>query len=61
MARMGQDIEEAALCTDNALFTEYWGSSVPAENSIKEWLKRTDVFASGNWKPSKELFSHLNL
>jgi len=56
LKRMEKDIEAAAGRMEDALFVEYWGYAVPAENRIKEWLKKADGFAAGKWTPSKELF-----
>jgi hypothetical protein len=54
-----QDIEvamrDAALSLDDALFEEYWGTSVPPKDRITEWLVRADKYAR-NWSPSKHLF-----
>lgn len=54
-----RDIEEemraAALRLEEALFVEYWGSSVPPNKRIAKWLSLADGYARG-WKPSKELF-----
>ena len=49
------EMREAALTMDNALFIEYWGESVPPEKRIKRWLEKADEVASG-WKPSDSLF-----
>lgn len=51
------EMRRAAKELENALFAEYWGQSVPPRNRIKEWLKRADHYAKGEWVPSKELFS----
>lgn len=59
IARALRDIEsEMKLATqtlEDALFVEYWGTAVPREDRIKEWLKRADAYAKG-WQPSKVLF-----
>ena len=46
---------EAANRMEMALFIEYWGESVNAENRISHWLKLADKFAKG-WIPSSILF-----
>lgn len=53
---MEAELEKAAARMDSALFEEYWGTAVPPEKRIKEWLQRADYFAAGRWKPSEELF-----
>jgi len=59
MLRSLQDIEaemtKAAAELEDALFVEYWGFSVPANQRIKKWLELADGYAT-DWKPSKELF-----
>ena len=49
------DIVDAALRMDDALFREYWGRSVAPEDRIDEWLKLADGYAA-QWKPSGTLF-----
>ena len=49
------EMREAALKMDDALFVEYWGESVPPEKRIKRWLEKADEVAS-DWKPSESLF-----
>lgn len=49
------EIREAAVRMDDALFTEYWGVSVPSDQRIGEWLRRADGYAK-DWKPSHVLF-----
>jgi hypothetical protein len=46
---------EAALRMDDALFVEYWGESIPPEKRIRRWLEKADAIAK-DWKPSKKLF-----
>jgi hypothetical protein len=41
---------------EEALFVEYWGEAVPPERRMKEWLRRADELAAGEWVPSKSLF-----
>ena len=54
------DIEDemrtAAANLEDALFVEYWGQSVAPDQRIREWLRRADKFAAGEWAPSKSLF-----
>lgn len=49
------DMIEAALRMDDALFIEYWGESVPPEQRISRWLAKADA-AAKDWKPSNSLF-----
>ncbi|NTV67447.1 MAG: restriction endonuclease [Chlorobaculum sp.] len=49
------EIQEAAMRMDDALFVEYWGVSVSPSQRIKEWLCRADKYAK-DWTPSKVLF-----
>lgn len=49
------EIREAAVRMDDALFVEYWGVSIPPNQRIKEWLRRADEYAK-DWKPSEVLF-----
>ncbi len=46
---------EAALQMDDALFVEYWGESAKPEQRIRRWLEKADAIAK-DWKPSKKLF-----
>ncbi|MDX1995920.1 MAG: restriction endonuclease [bacterium] len=46
---------EAALRMDDALFIEYWGESVTPEDRIARWLDKADALAH-DWTPSKSLF-----
>jgi len=50
-----QEIREAALRMDDALFVEYWGESVAPEKRIARWLEKADENAR-DWKPSASLF-----
>lgn len=50
-----EEMREAAASLDDALFMEYWGESVAAEDRIRKWLVRADALARG-WKPSAVLF-----
>lgn len=49
------EMKEAALTMNDALFVEYWGESVPPEQRINRWLRKADELAT-NWTPSKSLF-----
>lgn len=49
------EMREAALTMNDALFVEYWGESVPPEQRISRWLEKADELATG-WIPSKSLF-----
>jgi hypothetical protein len=49
------EMREAALRMDDALFVEYWGLSVAPKKRIARWLKKADEYAKG-WKPSASLF-----
>jgi hypothetical protein len=49
------EIRAAANRLEDALFVEYWGTTVPKEERIREWLRRADGFADG-WVPSRDLF-----
>lgn len=49
------EIENAALSLDDALFEEYWGHTVPPPDRIAAWLKKADSHAS-DWTPSRSLF-----
>jgi hypothetical protein len=53
---------EAAHYLPSELFVTYWGSDIPPESRIREWLARADVLAnvgSKPWKPSEVLFKGL--
>lgn len=50
-----EEMIEAALQMDDALFIEYWGRSVEPSARIREWLIEADRYAKG-WKPSRSLF-----
>ena len=50
-----EDMREAALRMDDALFVEYWGESVAPEKRIARWLELADGHAQG-WKPSESFF-----
>jgi hypothetical protein len=49
------ELREAATRLEDALFVEYWGASVPKQDRIREWLRRTDAYAD-EWVPSRDLF-----
>lgn len=49
------EMKEAALRMDDALFVEYWGESVEPKNRIRRWLEKADSIAK-DWTPSKKLF-----
>ena len=49
------EMREAALTMNDALFVEYWGESVLPENRISRWLEKVDGLAT-KWKPSECLF-----
>lgn len=49
------EMRQAALEMDDAIFVEYWGESVPPEKRIARWLKKADAVAR-DWKPSESLF-----
>lgn len=52
------EMKEAALRMDDALFVEYWGESVPPKKRIARWLEKADDFAVGSgWTPSEYLFT----
>lgn len=46
---------DAALRMDDALFVEYWGESVEPNQRIRRWLEKADAIAK-DWKPSDKLF-----
>jgi hypothetical protein len=49
------EIRQAALYLEDALFLEYWGKIPKPSDRIAEWLHRADGFAP-DWIPSDELF-----
>lgn len=49
------EIKDAALYLEDALFMEYWNVVPSPEDRISEWLRRADGFAA-DWRPSDELF-----
>lgn len=49
------EMKQAALEMDDAIFIEYWGESVPPERRIARWLEKADDVAK-DWKPSESLF-----
>lgn len=49
------EMRQAALEMDDAIFVEYWGESVPPEKRIARWLEKADAVAR-DWKPSESLF-----
>lgn len=49
------EMRQAALEMDDAIFVEYWGESVSPKNRIARWLEKADAIARG-WKPSDSLF-----
>lgn len=49
------EMKEAALRMEDALFVEYWRESVEPKNRIKKWLQKADSLAK-DWIPSKTLF-----
>ncbi len=49
------EIRTAAVELEDALFVEYWGTSVLPERRIKRWLELADRYAT-DWKPSEVLF-----
>jgi hypothetical protein len=48
------EMREAALRMDDALFVEYWGESVIPEKPIARWLEKADA----DWIPSASLFQN---
>jgi hypothetical protein len=52
------EMRQAALSMEDALFVEYWGKSVRPARRLSEWLKRADQLALA-WKPSLHLFKEL--
>ena len=53
------EMREAALRMDDALFLEYWGESVAPEKRISRWLEKADECAK-DWTPSTSLFLNEN-
>jgi hypothetical protein len=49
-------LREAAERLKDALFQEYWGTVVPQEERLREWLRRADEYAVPYWRPSDYLF-----
>lgn len=49
------EMKEAALRMDDALFVEYWRESVKPKDRIKKWLQKADSLAK-DWTPSQTLF-----
>jgi len=49
------EMRDAALRMDDALFVEYWGESVAPEKRIARWLEKADKIAK-DWVPSESLF-----
>ena len=49
------EIVAASKRLPDALFTEYWGESVPKSERLSYWLRKADELATG-WKPSSVLF-----
>lgn len=50
-----EEIREAARELPDELIEEYWGTPVPPEDRIAEWLHRADGYAK-DWVPSEYLF-----
>jgi DNA mismatch endonuclease Vsr len=53
---------KAAHYLPSELFVTYWGSDIPPDRRIREWLARADVLANVGakpWKPSDYLFKAL--
>ena len=50
-------MEQASQYLDDALFKEYWGTSVSADDRLAWWLKQADKYAT-KWsrKPSEMMF-----
>lgn len=46
---------DAAIRLEDAVFFEYWNEAVPSERRIQRWLEKADKLAD-NWIPSKSLF-----
>ena len=51
------EMRQAAIEMDDAVFIEYWGESIPPEKRISRWLEKADEFAR-DWKPSDSLFKN---
>jgi hypothetical protein len=49
------EMREAALRMEDALFVEYWEESVNPDQRIRRWLEKADAIAK-DWKPSAKLF-----
>lgn len=49
------EMREAALRMDDALFVEYWEESVKPDQRIRRWLEKADAIAK-DWMPSEKLF-----
>lgn len=49
------EMREAALEMEDALFVEYWGESVKPNQRIRRWLEKADAIAK-DWMPSQKLF-----
>lgn len=49
------EMRQAALEMEDAIFVEYWGESVPPERRIARWLEKADAVAR-EWKPSESIF-----
>lgn len=60
LADIENEMLTATVALEDALFEEYWGRVVPAEERILNWLEMADSYARG-WVPSKELFLGRNL
>lgn len=50
-----QEMRQAALDLEDALFAEYWGVIPEPQDRIAHWLGLADRYAKG-WVPSQELF-----
>jgi len=50
-----EEILQAAVRLEDAVFTEYWGESIPKEGRIDWWLRKADELAQ-DWVPSQSLF-----
>jgi hypothetical protein len=55
LAEIEDEMLDASLNMEDALFIEYWGESVPPAKRIENWLARADSFAT-DWMPSQDLF-----
>jgi hypothetical protein len=49
------EMVNASLRMNDALFVEYWGESIEPEQRIRRWLKKADAMAE-DWVPSEKLF-----